>query len=77
MTEIGISEHYIRCGWRRAWIMWDLDNGHAWDKQDPGKGYMWVFPTRKEALMHRRKQHKKKFGAELSMPFKIEGDRGW
>ena len=70
-----MAENYIQCGWQRAWVMWDLDNGHAHGKNDPGKGYMWIFETRKEALIHRKLQHKIKFGARLSMPFKIEGDR--
>ena len=68
-------KNYVPCGWRRAWILWDLDNGHAWDKRDNGKGYMWVFSSRKEAISHRRKQHKNEYYARLSMPLKIEGDR--
>lgn len=55
--------------------MWDLNNGHAWNKNDPGIGYMWVFKTRKDAMEHRKYQHKLKYGARLSMPFKIEGTR--
>lgn len=70
-----MSANYVKCGWRRAWIMWDLDNGHAWSTRDNGHGYLWVFTTRKEAIQHRRKQHLKRFGARLSMPVKIEGDR--
>ncbi len=70
-----IEERYIQCGWRRAWIMWDMGNGHAMNKNDPGKGYMWVFKTRKEAMTHRKKQHSNKKSVRLSMPFKIEGDR--
>ena len=66
---------YARCGWRRAWIMWDMDNGHAHGKNDSGKGYLWIFATRKAAINHRRKQHAAKGNARLSFPFKIEGGR--
>jgi hypothetical protein len=55
--------------------MWDMDNGHAWGKTDAGKGYLWVFSTRKDAIAHRKMQHAKRHGAKLSMPFKIEGPR--
>lgn len=55
--------------------MWDLDNGHAHYTRDPGKGYMWVFTTKREALEHRRKQHRNKMNARLSQPFKLEGSR--
>jgi hypothetical protein len=65
-------ENYVTCGYRRAWIMWDLDNGHSWGGNDPGKGYVWVFKTRKEALEHRKKQHKGRLNARLSKPIKIE-----
>lgn len=67
-----VSE-YVQCGWRQAWVMWDMDNGHAWGKKDAGKGYMWVFSTRKAALLHRKRQHAKLHSARLSMPFKISG----
>lgn len=67
--------NYVSCGWRRAWVMWDLDNGHARNKQDPGKGCMWVFRTRADARKHRKAQHKVDHYARLSAPFKIEGDR--
>lgn len=69
------NDNYVTCGWRRAWIMWDLANGHACSKNDPGKGYMWVFKTRREALEHRKLQHCKPLNARLSYPFKIEGNR--
>lgn len=68
-------DNYIQCGWRRAWILWDLDNGHAQTERDNGKGYMWVFSSYKEAMNHRRNQHKKEGNARLSIPVKIEGDR--
>lgn len=74
MTKLG---EYAQCGWRRAWIMWDLDNGHAHNQNDPGRGYLWVFKTKSDALKHRKKQHAKKLCARLSKPFKIEGDRTW
>lgn len=53
--------------------MWDLDNGHAWSKNDSGKGYAWLFPTKAAALKHRKKQHKKKNTAMLSYPIFING----
>ena len=68
MNKAGI---YVSCAWRRAWIMWDLDNGHAWNRNDPGKGYMWVFKTKKDALEHKRQSK----NVRLSAPFKIEGYR--
>jgi len=67
-----IVENYVTCGWRRAWIMWDLDNGHANSQNDSGKGYFWVFKTKREALEHRKEQNKLIFGAKLSKLFKIE-----
>lgn len=60
---------YILTGYRKAWAMWDLDNG------DPSKGsYMWVFPTKKAALEHKRKykSSKNNFYTRLSKPIKIE-----
>lgn len=70
-----IFDNYVQCGWRRAWIAWDLDNGHACSKGDAGKGYMWVYKTRREALEHRKTQHKNPHHARLSYPVKVEGDR--
>lgn len=67
--------NYLSCGYRQAWIMWDLDNGHAYDKKDIGKGYIWVFSTKKEALEHRKKQHSNPDFARLSMPKKITRPR--
>ena len=64
---------YVSCGYKRAWLMWDLDNGHAWSKNDSGKGYAWLFPTKAAALKHRKKQHKKKNTAMLSYPIFING----
>ena len=75
MTTVESIENYVACGWRRAWIMWDMGNGHACNKKDDGKGYMWVFPSRAEAMAHRRWQHKNPDNVRLSMPFKVEGDR--
>lgn len=69
------TERYISVSYCRAWVMWDLDNGHAWNKQDSGKGYLWVFPTKKEALEHKRKYHKGSDKARLSKPIKIEYPR--
>ena len=67
--------NYVQCGYRRAWIMWDLGNGHAWGKNDAGKGYMWIFKTRSAALKHRKEQHKNPSHVRLSYPVKIDGDR--
>ncbi len=65
--------NYVSCGYRRIYIMWDLDNGHAWSKRDNGKGYVWIFQNYKDAMQHRRKQHKNKRYAGLSMPIRIDG----
>jgi hypothetical protein len=50
---------------RQVWIMWDLSNGHT-----KRRCYLWIFPSRQDALEHRRKQHRGKFHARLSMPQK-------
>ena len=70
-TSLVPADQYVTCGYRQAWICFDLVNGHYWNQNDPGKGYMWVFKTRQEALAHRRAQHKMKHGAQLSYPTKI------
>lgn len=75
MNPNTFTGEYVRCGWRRAWLMWDMDNGHAWHHGDAGKGYLWVFSTRQEALAHRKQQHAKPDAVRLSMPFKVEGNR--
>lgn len=64
--------NYIKVGWRRAWILWDLDNGHAKNQKDNGEGYFWVFTSRQEALNHKKYQYKLKNHARLSQPIKIE-----
>ena len=66
---------YVPTGWRRAWIMFDLDNGHSWGKNDPGKGYIWVFRTKREALAHKKYQNTREFAAKLSPPIKVEYNR--
>jgi hypothetical protein len=58
--------NYLSVSWNQFWFMVDLDNGHT-----KGNGYIWVFKTKKEAIEHRRRQHKKKFGSKLSVPIKI------
>lgn len=70
-------DNYVRCGFRSAWIMFDLENGHAWGKNDSGKGYIWIFSTRKEALEHRRKQHKDPSHVRLSYPVHIKMNRNY
>lgn len=64
--------NYIRTGYRKTWICFDLDNGHSYGKNNAGKGYVWIFSTRKEARGHCKKQRKMKFAAKLSQPIKIE-----
>jgi hypothetical protein len=49
------------------WICMDLCNGHK-----PTKRYCWWFDTKKEALSHRRFQHKNKLNARLSKPIKCK-----
>lgn len=51
----------------KFWMMWDLSNGHK-----GYRGYIWIFRTKKEAMDHRRKQHKSKTGARLSIPIKMD-----
>jgi len=72
-NEMLLAERYynVECyvslpDWGRFWLMWDMSNGHK-----GGKGYMWVFRTKKEALDHKRDQ-KKRGGASLSLPQKVE-----
>lgn len=62
--------NYIQCAWRRAWLMFDLDNGHSWGLNDAGKGYVWIFKTRKEAIEH--KKNRPKDSVRLSPPIKVE-----
>lgn len=61
-------ENYIKVGYRRFWVMFDLDNGHQWNSRDIGKGYIWVFESRKKALAHRKAQHSNRDNARLSYP---------
>lgn len=53
--------------WNKIWIMFDLSNGHK-----GGRTYFWVFPTKKQALEHKRKQHKMKLHAKLSIPLLLK-----
>lgn len=75
VTGIKSNPNYVKCGHRRAWLMWDMDNGHSQNNRDTGKGYVWVFSSYKEAMAHRKEQHTRPFNARLSMPFKVEGKR--
>lgn len=63
---------YIQVDWNRFWFMVDLDNGHRSGKPWEGIGYVWVFKTKKEAMAHRSKQHKKKTNARLSLPVRVD-----
>lgn len=69
------AENYIQCAWRRAWLLFDLDNGHSWGLNDHGKGYVWVFKTKKEAIAHKKLQKARPFAAQLSPPIKVEYNR--
>lgn len=70
-----MAENYVKCAWRRAWLLFDLDNGHSWGLNDSGKGYVWVFKTKKEAIAHKKLQKTKPFAAQLSPPIKVEYNR--
>lgn len=68
-----MAENYVSCAWRRAWLVFDLDNGHSWGLNDSGKGYVWVFKTKKEATNH--KKNRPKHSVRLSPPIKVEYNR--
>lgn len=61
--------HVISPTWKQIWLMFDTSNGHA-----KGRTYFWVFGTKKEAMTHRRQQHKMKFHAKLSLPIRISNN---
>lgn len=65
------STNYVRCGYLCAWLLFDLDNGHAHGIRDPGKGYVWVFSDRKSAVKHRSQQHQSGTNARLSQPMRV------
>jgi hypothetical protein len=69
------SSNYVRCAYRKAWICFDIDNGHARNNIATGKGYLWVFPTRREAREHRKWQHANPNHARLSPPIKVQVPR--
>ena len=62
------TAQYVSTGYLRCWIMFDLDNGHANSSGDSGRGYAWVFTTRKNAREYRKKQHTYECCARLSEP---------
>lgn len=70
-------DNYVRCGFRSAWIMFDLENGHSCGKNDSGKGYIWIFSTRKEALKHRKNQHDNPSYVKLSYPIHVKMNRNY
>ena len=70
MTEL--NGQYVRVGYRRVALLFDLANGHAFGKKDIGVGYVWVFPSYQDAMRHRRIQHRKKRNARLSMPVVVD-----
>ena len=63
-------DNYVPCGYKRAWLLFDLDNGHSNGERDVGKGYVWVFRTQKEAINHKKAQ-KGKSGARLTAPIRV------
>jgi hypothetical protein len=71
MKRVELFWNYVPCAHKRAWLCFDLDNGDSNNKNDPGKGYVWVFKTREEARKHKQKQKDMKFGARLSQPIKV------
>lgn len=63
---------YVQVAYAEAWGMWDLSNGHRHSKRDKGRGYLWVFASRAEALAWKKEQSKGlPKGAKLSRPFII------
>ena len=63
---------YVQCAYRKAWLMFDLDNGHKCNNIcDNGKGYLWIFKTKKEAEFL-RKFHRENDLPSLSKPVRIE-----
>jgi hypothetical protein len=64
---------YVQTAFRKAWVLFDLDNGHKWGNGS-GKGYMWVFPTRKAATEHKKKYKPAPTNnfVRLSQPIKVE-----
>jgi len=62
---------YIETPYKKFWVLFDLDNGHKWGKNDAGKGYAWIFSTKKEAIQHKRNWPAPKY-ARLSKPIKVE-----
>ena len=66
-----LTPKYVECGYKKAWVLFDLDNGHSYGKNDAGKGYMWVFSTKKQALDHKRSQKSLPNSAKLSKPIKL------
>ena len=59
---------YAGTKWDRMWVVPDLDNGHP---GKAGKGYVWIFPTKKAAIEHKRAQRKMKYAASLGKPFMV------
>ena len=48
---------------KTIWLLFDLSNGHMVSRR-----YLWWFETRREAMDHRREQHKLRNHARLSLP---------
>lgn len=63
-------KNYIQTPYKKFWVLFDLDNGHC-GKNDTGKGYAWIFSTKKEAIQHKRNWPAPKY-AKLSKPIKVE-----
>lgn len=63
---------YVQVNWDEAYVLWDKDNG-----SQPGNvGYIWVFPTKRDAEEHRKQQHSKKYNARLSGPMVVRRPGG-
>ena len=64
--------NYIATGYKKFWVLFDLENGHSWNKNDSGKGYAWIFPTRKLARIKYKKHKNSGKFVELSPPIKVK-----
>ena len=65
MNKETLKEYLPR--YKSFWVLFDLANGHK------AKGrYLWWFDTRKDAMAHRKFQHKDPSNVRLSMPVKVQ-----
>lgn len=55
---------------KSGWFLLDVENGDIFN----GRGYVWIFETKQQALAHKQKQHSSnKLAARLDGPWKITG----